>query len=51
LSGCISPKEKVSTPKLLKTENATQAELLGQVERFARINSMRAKMDLNRRKI
>ena len=46
LSGCISPKEKVSTPKLLKTENATQAELLGQVERFARINSMRAKMDL-----
>lgn len=46
LGGCISPKEKVSTPKLLKTENANQSELLAQVERFARINSMRAKMDL-----
>jgi hypothetical protein len=46
LSGCISPKEKVVTPKLLKTENAEQAELLSQVDRFARINSMRAKMDL-----
>ncbi len=46
LGGCISPKEKVSTPKLLKTENADQSELLAQVERFARINSMRAKMDL-----
>lgn len=46
LGACISPKEKVSTPKLLKTENADQTELLAQVERFARINSMRAKMDL-----
>jgi hypothetical protein len=46
LSGCISPKEKVSTPKLLKTENAEQANLLNEVNRFARVNSMRAKMDL-----
>lgn len=46
LSGCISPKEKISTPKLLKTEKADQAELLGEVNRFAGINSMRAKMDL-----
>ena len=46
LSGCISPKEKVVTPKLLKTENSTQAELIEQVDRFAKINSMRAKMDL-----
>jgi hypothetical protein len=46
LSGCISPKEKVVTPKLLKTENSTQAELINQVDRFAKINSMRAKMDL-----
>lgn len=46
LIGCISPKEKVSTPKLLKTENAPQSDLLGEVNRFARINSMRAKMDL-----
>jgi hypothetical protein len=46
LSGCISPKEKVVTPKLLKTENSTQAELIGQIDRFSKINSMRAKMDL-----
>ena len=46
LSGCISPKEKVSTPKLLKTENATSADLVNEVNRFARVNSMRAKMDL-----
>ncbi len=46
LIGCISPKSKVSTPQLLKTENAPQSDLLGEVNRFARINSLRAKMDL-----
>lgn len=46
LGGCISPKEKVSTPKLLKTENAAQSELVNEVNRFARVGSMRAKMDL-----
>ncbi len=46
LTSCISPKEKVITPKLLKTEKAEQAQLLGEVNRFARINSMRAKMYL-----
>ncbi len=46
LSSCISPKEKVITPKLLKTEKAEQSQLLGEVNRFARINSMRAKMYL-----
>jgi hypothetical protein len=46
LSGCISPKEKVSTPKLLKTENAVPTELTNEINRFARVNSMRAKMDL-----
>src|SRR5215204_6003148 len=46
LGSCISPKEKVVTPKLLKTENSTQAELIVQIDRFAKINSMRAKMDL-----
>lgn len=46
LSGCISPKEQIFTPKLLKTENSTQAELISEVDRFSRINSMRAKMDL-----
>lgn len=30
----------------MKGENATQEQLLGEVNRFARVNSMRAKMDL-----
>ena len=46
LSGCISPKEKIATPKLLKTEKAEQSQLFGEINRFARINSMRAKMYL-----
>ncbi len=47
LSGCGNIfKEKTVTPKLLKTENATQAELVNEVNRFARVGSMRAKMDL-----
>jgi hypothetical protein len=46
LSGCISPKDKVDRPTLLKAENAGQDQLLGEVNRFARVNSMRAKMDL-----
>ncbi len=46
LSGCISPKEKIATPKLLKTEKADQSQLFGEINRFARINSMRAKMYL-----
>lgn len=45
-SGCNIVKEKVSTPKLLKTENAAPAELIAEVNRFARVSSMRAKMDL-----
>src|ERR1043165_7839853 len=32
---------------LLKTEDATQQDLMNEVNRFARVNSMRAKMDLN----
>jgi len=46
LSGCISPKEQIVTPKLLKTEKAEQPALLSEVNRFARINSMRAKIYL-----
>ena len=45
-SGCITPKTNVSRPTLLKVEDAAQAQLLEQVNRFARVNSMRAKMDL-----
>jgi hypothetical protein len=46
LAGCISPKNKVDRPTLLKSENAPQAALVAEVNRFAQINSMRAKMDL-----
>lgn len=45
-SGCISPKDKVERATLLKSENAPQEQLLAEVNRFARLNSMRAKMDL-----
>lgn len=47
LSGCGSfIKTKDKRPVLLKTENATQAELLNEINRFAKVGSMRAKMDL-----
>jgi hypothetical protein len=46
LSACIKPSDKVERAKLLKTENAAQAELENEINRFARVNSMRAKMDL-----
>lgn len=45
-SGCISVKQENSTPRLLKTEDATQADLMKEVNRFARVNSIRAKMYL-----
>ena len=46
LSGCNIVKKESKTPTLLKTENATQAQLMDEVNRFARVGSMRAKMDL-----
>ncbi len=46
LSACISPKTANKTPTLLKTENATQADLINEINRFARVDSMRAKMYL-----
>lgn len=47
LSGCIfSPKDKKVTPTLLKTENASKEFLVSEVNRLAKINSVRAKMDL-----
>lgn len=45
-SGCIKVTEKTQRPKLLKTENATQFHLLSEVNRFAKVNSMRAKVYL-----
>src|SRR5204863_1080012 len=45
-SGCNIVKKESTTPTLLKAEEATQAELMNEVNRFAQVNSMRAKMDL-----
>lgn len=48
LTGCgsfVKVKDR-NSPTLLITENAAQAELIDEVNRFARISSMRAKMDL-----
>jgi len=45
-SGCNIVKTESKTPTLLKTENASQAELMNEVNRFASVKSMRAKMDL-----
>ena len=39
-------KTKDTRPTLLKVEDATQAQMLEQVNNFAKVNSMRAKMDL-----
>jgi len=44
--GCIKVKQDRETARLLKTEDAEQVELIKEVNRFARVNSMRAKMDL-----
>lgn len=46
LSACISPKDKVERAKLLETTDASQEQLVAEVNRYARVNSMRAKMDL-----
>lgn len=46
LAGCISPKKKDTTATLLLTTDATHAQLMDEVNRFARVESMRAKMDL-----
>jgi hypothetical protein len=45
-AGCNLVKKESKTPTLLKTETAGQAELMKEVNRFARVASMRAKMDL-----
>lgn len=45
-TACNIVKKSTPTPTLLKTEDASQAELMAEVNRFASVNSMRAKMDL-----
>ncbi len=44
--GCNIVKTDKKTPTLLKTENASQQTLIGEVNRFAKVTSMRAKMYL-----
>ncbi len=46
LSGCNIVKKESKTPTLLKVENAEQEQLVAEVNRFARVDSLRAKMDL-----
>ena len=45
-SGCNIVKKEDKTPTLLKTETASQTDLMTEVNRFASVKSMRAKMDL-----
>lgn len=45
-SGCIKVKTNSETAILLKTEDAPKEKLLEEVNRLAKVNSMRAKMDL-----
>lgn len=42
--GCNIVKKESKTATLLKTENATQADLIKEINRFARVDSMRAKV-------
>jgi hypothetical protein len=44
--GCNIVKKESRTPILLKTETARQEQLINEVNRFASVGSMRAKMDL-----
>lgn len=44
--GCISVKTKDARPTLLKVEDAASAQLIEQINQLAKVNSMRAKMDL-----
>ncbi len=45
-TGCISVKKPDQTARLLKVEDAPQSQLMDEVNRFARVGSMRAKMYL-----
>jgi hypothetical protein len=47
LNGCnLIGKSKKSTPTLLKTEEASKQQLITEINRFAQVKSMRAKMSL-----
>lgn len=46
-SGCglLNPSTKVERPKLLQSKDATQSELMAEVNNLAKVNSLRAKVD------
>lgn len=46
VGGCLSPKTDEKTARLLKTEEASRADMMTEVNRFARVGSMQAKMYL-----
>lgn len=46
LTGCLTAKTESKTPTLLKVENASQDKLLKEIDRFAAVKSMRAKIYL-----
>lgn len=46
LGGCIKASNKQNTAVLLKTEDATREQLMNEVNRFASVNSIHAKMYL-----
>lgn len=45
-AGCNFVKSDQKTPRLLKTETVSQSDLMNEINRFASVNSMRAKIDL-----
>jgi hypothetical protein len=47
VGGCSVTKVKDSKPILLKVEDAPKSQLLSEINRFAKVNSMRAKMDFD----
>jgi hypothetical protein len=46
IAGCIHVKTEDATPRLLKTENASQSDLVKEVNRFASVSSLRARVYL-----
>jgi len=46
LTGCISPKDKVTKARLLETSNATKADLIEKVNSLTAVDSINAKMYL-----
>ncbi len=46
LTGCISPKDKITKARLLETSNASKAELIEKVNSLTTVNSINAKMYL-----